>query len=80
MNVFKINCSFNFYHRNNEEDTELKTKKQILTSNDKVIPSDLDSAIEQISQLKSYIESTARELNINFNFNGKNIKIDLYQR
>ena len=31
---------------------------------------DLDSAIEQISQLKSYIESTARDLNINFNFNG----------
>lgn len=30
---------------------------------------DFDSAIEQISHLKSYIESTARDLNINFNFN-----------
>ena len=32
---------------------------------------DFDAAIEQISQLKSFIESTARDLNINFNFNGK---------
>ena len=33
-------------------------------------PADFDSAIEQISTLKNYIESAARELNINFNFNG----------
>lgn len=38
-----------------------------LKSSDKM---DFDSAVEQISHLKSYIESTARELNINFNFNG----------
>lgn len=39
-----------------------------LKSSDKM---DFDSAVEQISQLKSYVESTARELNINFNFNGR---------
>lgn len=39
-----------------------------LKSSDKM---DFDSAVEQISQLKSYIESTARDLNINFNFNGR---------
>lgn len=31
---------------------------------------DLENAIEQLSQLKSYIESSARDLNIHFNFNG----------
>ncbi len=34
-------------------------------------PTDFNSAIEQISILKNYIESTAKELNINFNFNGR---------
>lgn len=38
-----------------------------LKSSDKM---DFDSAVEQLSHLKSYIESTARELNLNFNFNG----------
>lgn len=33
------------------------------------MPHDLDAAIEQISELKSFIETTARDLNINFNFN-----------
>jgi chromosome segregation ATPase len=32
-------------------------------------PQDFDAAIEQITALKSYIESTAKDLNINFNFN-----------
>lgn len=33
-------------------------------------PADLDTAIEQIQNLKTYIETTSKELNINFNFNG----------
>lgn len=41
-----------------------------LKSSDKM---DFDSAVEQLSHLKSYIESTARELNLNFNFNGIDI-------
>jgi hypothetical protein len=32
---------------------------------------DFDAALEQITTLKAYIESTARELNINFSFNGE---------
>lgn len=34
-------------------------------------PDDFDSAIEQMQNLKSFIETTAKELNISFNFNGK---------
>jgi hypothetical protein len=37
---------------------------------------DFDSALEQITHLKAYIESTARDLNINFNFNGE--KLDFF--
>ena len=32
---------------------------------------EFDSAIEQVAQLKAFIESTAQELNIEFDFNGK---------
>ena len=37
-------------------------------------PSDFDSAIEQIQTLKNYIETEAKNLNIDFNFNGLSFK------
>jgi hypothetical protein len=39
---------------------------------------DFDSALEQITHLKSHVESMAKDLNISFNFNGnKNISIEI---
>lgn len=46
-----------------------KSEKKLAADDDPVKSLDFDAAIEQISQLKSFIESTARDLNINFNFN-----------
>lgn len=45
------------------EDLEEKQQTQAISK------LDFDSAIEQISQLKTHIEKTAKDLNINFNFN-----------
>lgn len=33
-------------------------------------PADIDAAIEQISQLKKFVETKAKDLNIEFNLNG----------
>lgn len=51
----------NYFHQrlaDDDEDNKLKPAKL-----------DFNTALEQITQLKSYIETTAKELNINFNFN-----------
>jgi DNA repair exonuclease SbcCD ATPase subunit len=51
------------------EENLMEFNRMKSSMNEKENKLDFDSAIEQISHLKSYIESTARDLNINFNFN-----------
>ncbi len=38
------------------------------------IPSDFDAAIEHLQTVKSHVEARAKDLNIEFNFNGSKIK------
>lgn len=60
-----------FFCRSIEDDLlEMKRKSLVSFQNDlKQNKLDFDAALEQITQLKAYLETQARDLNINFNFN-----------